>query len=307
LTEAESQSPEDPQAAFQPIPIAPLPQVTPPRTKTQPKRSSGCWLIFAFALLLLAVYFIFPLRTNIVVFGIDARTAGEVMARSDTLILLTLNPSARYVGMLSIPRDLWVTIPGVGENRINTAHFFAETALPGSGPQAVKSVIELNFGIPVDGYVRVSFDHFKQLVETLGGVQITLTEPLGGYPAGTHLLDAEQALAFVRDRTTGGDDFARMRQTQEFVRALIATALLPDNLARAPEIMRMGLRALETDIPAHQWPRLALGMLLSLPDGIDGRVISRDMVAPFTTEQGARVLAPRWELIRPVLVEMFGE
>ena len=207
--------------------------------------------------------------------------------------------------MLSIPRDLWVTIPGVGENRINTAHFFAEAAQPGSGPQAVKDVIKLNFGVDVNYYVRARFDSFKEIITILGGVQINLPDPMGGYDAGTHVLDADQALAFVRDRTSGGDDFARMRQTQALVNGLIRTALIPANILKWPLMVNKAILALDTDLPFYLWPRLVAASFLA--NGIDGRVITREMVKPFTTNQGAQVLGPNWDLINPVLLEMFGQ
>jgi anionic cell wall polymer biosynthesis LytR-Cps2A-Psr (LCP) family protein len=145
------------------------------------------------------------------------------------------------------------------------------------------------------------------LIDAMGGVEIDLAESMGGYAAGVHVLDGDQALAFVRDRTSGGDDFSRMRQTQVLVRGLIQTALVPSRISEWPEMAAMAMGAVETDVPSYMWPRLAMAVLLSLPDGIDGRVISREMVSPFTTSGGAQVLLPRWELIEPLIVEMFGD
>lgn len=298
--------PQDQLSQYQPIRLSP--PTAPPlvRKKERPRWGCGC-LVFLLLFLLLAVYYLFPIRTNIVLMGIDDRNPGSALGRTDTLILLTLKPVERYVGMLSIPRDLWVSIPGIGENRINTAHFFAEAEEPGSGPEAVKEVIRTNFGVDARYYVRARFDNFKELINLLGGVEITLTEPMGGYPEGKQTLDADQALAFVRDRTSGGDDFARMRQTQVFVVGLIQTVLSPGHVGKWPQMAGMILGGIETDIPVYGWPRLAVALLSALPDGIDGRVINRDLVNPFTTDQGAQVLAPNWDLIRPVLQELFGD
>lgn len=296
----------DPLSDFQPIRRSPPPVTAQPGKKTSPRRGPGCWLPLLLLVAVLATYFIFPIRTNIVLLGIDARQPGETLGRSDTMILLTLKPVGRYTGMLSIPRDLWVSIPGVGENRINTAHFFAEAAQNGSGPEAVKAVIQANFGVEVHYFVRARFDNFIQMIDMLGGVRITLDEKFGDYPAGTHLLDSAQALAFVRDRTTGGDDFGRMHQAQILVRGLIETALLPANISKWPEMSNMLSSTVETDIPVYLWPRLAAAVLFSMQDGFDGRVIGRDLVTPFTTAEGAQVLGPRWELIQPVVQEMFG-
>ena len=129
--------------------------------------------------------------------GIDYVEPGSYAARTDTLMLSTFAPSKPYVSLLSIPRDLWVAIPGIGENRINTAHFYAESQDPGSGPQAVIQTIETDFGVPVNYYMRVRFEGFREIVEALGGVDIYLTEPMAGYAAGYHHLTGRKALAFV--------------------------------------------------------------------------------------------------------------
>ena len=289
------------------LPPPPPPPEAPPAPAPRRRRGCGCFLVLLGALALLAAYIVFPIRTNAVLIGIDTRVPGETAGRSDTLIVLGLKPIDRSAALLSIPRDLWVSIPGVGENRINTAHYFAELEAPGSGPAAVKQVVQANFGIEVDYYVRASFDSFKQLIDALGGVEITLDQPMGGYPAGTHLLNADQALAFARDRTSGGDDFARMAQTQVMVRALVQTALAPAHRARLPELARIALEGVDTDIPVFWRPRLAVGLLLALPDGLDTRVITREMTSPFTTAQGAQVLGPRWDVILPLVQEMFAK
>jgi hypothetical protein len=72
-------------------------------------------------------YFFVPLRTNILLLGTDDSLERGSIGRTDTIILITIVPFKPYVGMLSIPRDLWVTVPGVGEQRITTAYFFAES------------------------------------------------------------------------------------------------------------------------------------------------------------------------------------
>ncbi len=105
------------------------------------RRRSSCLLPGCLALILVMVclgitaagYLLFPGRTNLLVFGVDYVDPAIVgtQARSDTIILATVDPVNSYIGLLSVPRDLWVPIPGFGENRINTAHFFAETQAAG--------------------------------------------------------------------------------------------------------------------------------------------------------------------------------
>ena len=109
-------------------------------------RFSGCccsWPLLLLGVVLL--YFFAPLRTNILMLGTDDSPERGSIGRTDTIILATVVPLKPYVGMLSIPRDLWVTVPGVGEQRINTAYFFAESNEAGSGSRAALQTIRDNF------------------------------------------------------------------------------------------------------------------------------------------------------------------
>ncbi len=247
-----------------------------------------------------------PWRTTVLLLGIDRAPQGTAVARSDTMILLTIVPLSGYTGMLSLPRDLWVTIPGVGANRINTAHFFGEGAAPGSGPGLAVQTVRESFGLDVDGYARLSFDGMVQSVDALGGVVVDLPTAMSGYDAGQHRLDGKQALAFVRDRA-GSDDFFRMQRGQLFLEAVLRQTANPLHWPRVPLAAIGLLRSLDSNLPAWEWPRLVLAMLRAGPDGIDARTITREMVLPFTTDQGAQVLAPNWGQINPVLLEMFGQ
>lgn len=85
-----------------------------------------------------------PPRLNILLLGLDQRPGETSAARTDTMIVATIDPNRRYVGMLSIPRDLWVTLPDGSPNRINTAHFYAEAASPGTGPAAAAETVSLS-------------------------------------------------------------------------------------------------------------------------------------------------------------------
>jgi LCP family protein required for cell wall assembly len=210
------------------------------------------------------------------------------------------------VGVLSIPRDLWVKVPGYGENRINTAHFFAEAAQAGSGPAAAMDVVRQNFGVNVDYYVRMHFNGFIEIVDALGGVDVTLPTAMSGYTAGTYHLDGTKALALVRDRETS-DDFFRMGRGQMLLEALTKQVLRPTSWPRLPAAFVATSQAVDTNVPVWQWPRLAFAILRVGTSGIDTRIISRDMVTPFITSGGADVLAPNWGAINPVLKEMFGQ
>lgn len=254
---------------------------------------------------ILTIYLFFPARTNILLLGTDYAPPGSNVARTDTIILSTIIPLEPYIGLLSIPRDLWVTIPNIGENRINTAHFFGEAAQPGLGPQTTIDTIQHNFGVKADYYARVRFEGFWEIIEVLGGVQIELSEPNAGYPAGKHFLKPRKALAFVRNRETS-DDFHRMANSQFMIRTLFKNILMPRNLFRLPAVYRAFRNAVDTNIPTWLIPRLGFAILRAGPGGIDSRVINREMVYPTITDQGASVLLPNWDAIRPVVKEMFN-
>jgi polyisoprenyl-teichoic acid--peptidoglycan teichoic acid transferase len=262
-------------------------------------------LLGVFVGLSAAFYLFAPLRTNVLILGSDRRPDETSTARTDTLILMTVIPSKPYVGMLSIPRDLWVEIPGSGPNRINAAYFLAEAQRPGTGGRAAMETVRTNFGVDVHAYVRLEFTGFVRFVDALGGVTLDLDRPMGGYEPGRHHLDGTQALAFARDRS--GDDFFRMENGQVMIRSLLRTMASPVSWLRFPLAVPALLTAVKSDLFILEWPRLALAVLRAGPAGIDGRVLGRDMVQGFTTNAGAQVLAPDWSRINPVLLEMFGQ
>jgi LCP family protein required for cell wall assembly len=264
-------------------------------------------LLLAIPLALMAAAYLFaPLRTNVLVLGIDYTPPESAAGRSDTNILLSINPLKPRIAMLSIPRDLWVSIPGYGENRINTAHFFAESAQAGTGPAKAMETIRSNFNVRVGYYLRFRFESFRDVVNAFGGVDIDLKEPMAGYPAGRHHLTGNKALAFARNRS-GSDDFFRMEQGQILVKALLRQALHPAKWPRLPAAGLAFLRSVDTNLPVWQFPRLALAVLRAGPDGIDNRIIPREMVTPYITDQGANILLPNWGEINTLVAEMFDQ
>ncbi len=270
---------------------------------------SGClviFVIFACIIFVGGIYLLVPFRTDFLILGIDRTPDGSDLGRSDTNILVTVKPLRPYIGALSIPRDLWVTIPGVGENRINTAHYFAEAENPGSGPNAAMETIRQNFGLSVNHYVRLKFEGIVGIVDSLGGLDVELENPMGGLPAGQQKISGEQALVFVRDRQ-GTDDFFRMQQGQFFIAELIEQLLQPRSWPRIPAFLVAVSESVDTSIPFWVWPRLGFALLRTGPGGIDYHVISRDYVNPTTTSEGAQVLIPDWSLILPLVDEIFGD
>ncbi len=294
-------------------PIAPPKAFHQPSPRTR-RRSFGCGSCFMLLLIPLMLLFplgmalmLAPVPTHLLVLGIDRVPEGTALGRTDTIILLSVNPLQPVVKMLSIPRDLWVSIPGVGENRINTAHFFAEAAQPGSGPAAIMQTVQQDFDVNVPYYVRVRFDTIQNVVDAFGGVTINLPTDMAGLSAGSQRLNGEQALAFVRARK-GSDDFFRMEHGQLMLKALVVQALSPLSWPRLPLVAQAAFASVDTNLPAWQWPRIGLAVVrAAISDTIDNRTIQREMTTPFLTDGGADVLLPNWDRIQPLVQEMFAQ
>lgn len=282
---------------YQPIEIEELPR---------PRRGCGCLPLVLIVLAVILGYFFIPARTNILVLGVDQTPDGTALGRTDTNILVSIIPLKPTVNMLSIPRDLWVTLPDGSQNRINTAHFFAEAEQEGSGPEAAMETVRSNFGVTVKYYARFKFDDVVSIVDAMGGINIVLDSPTAGYDAGSYTLNGEQALAFARSRSSS-DDFFRMQHGQLLIKAAFRQMLDPAYWGRLPDVAMVALQSVDTNLPVYLWPRLGLAVLRAGPDGINNRTIDREMVTGWTTEGGANVLLPNWDAINPVLLEMFGE
>ncbi len=276
-----------------------------PSAKIKKGKFSRGWKGFWLVLLLIAIYFLAPFRANILLLGTDDSPERGALGRTDTIILTTIIPLKPYIGMLSIPRDLWVTIPNIGEQRINTAYFFAEANKAGSGGGAATQTIHDNFGVTVRNYAVVRMVGVVDVVNALGGVEIQLEAPTGGYPAGKHALGGSEVLAFVRDRSSSSD-FSRMQRTQIVLVALLNKSFEPSSWLRLPQLILSLTKVVETNIPLWQWPRLIFVFMRAPLFGIDSRTITPEMVTPFTTSGGAQVLGPNWDAINPLMGEMFG-
>jgi LCP family protein required for cell wall assembly len=168
-------------------------------------------------------------RVTILVMGLDYRDweAGNGPPRTDTMVLLTVDPLTRTTGMLSIPRDLWVNIPGgFNYGRINTAYQLGETYKypEGGGPGLAMATVEELLGVPIDYYAQVDFQAFEDLINTIGGIDIDVAkkikvDPLGDnnnrtIKKGLQHLNGKLALAYARTRHTEGDRSSSQQNNQ---------------------------------------------------------------------------------------------
>ena len=262
-----------------------------------------------------------PQRTNILLLGLDRRPDETTYAtRSDTMILITVYPRGNTVGMLSIPRDLYVTLPDGSTDRINTAFFFAEIEQTGSGPAAAMQTVRSNFGVDVHHYVRVDLAGFVRIIDALGGIDLNVPAPLidDAYPtydygtttvafvAGQQHMDGDRALAYARIRH-GSSDLQRAGRQQLVIVAALQRLLQPSAWLRLPLIAVAVQQSIDTDLSPLDLIRLAPTLLWVGPGKIERAVIEGDMVEPTITDGGADVLLPVWANINPVLKRMFGQ
>jgi LCP family protein required for cell wall assembly len=181
-------------------------------------------------------------------FGSEETVEGE---RSDTIILIHIDPKKEKAQVIHFPRDLRVEIPGHGFNKINAAYELGEQEKDGGGPKlAIRTVREFT-GLPIHNYVEVDLAGFQGLIDALGGVRICvdrpMIDPLAGLSiesAGCHTLNGDEALAFARARHIEGDpipDFSRIGRQQQLMRAIMnrmlsAPSLLnPDRITAAAQ------------------------------------------------------------------------
>ncbi|MGD8464363.1 MAG: LCP family protein [Anaerolineae bacterium] len=243
---------------------------------------------------------------NILLLGSDRRSDSGTW-RTDTMIVVTVDAERNVVRLLSIPRDLWVNIPGHGYDRINTADLWGELAHEGGGPDLVKQTIAQNLGIPIHYYVRVDFDGFMQIIDAIGGVDIDVEcalEDIELTPGLQHM-DGELALLYARSRITTSD-FDRSRRQRKLLMALWEKGLSRDIIPRIPALWMAMNDAFETDIPLDQVVNLAYVGLQLRPNQIFSQSIGPWQVENWMTPEGAAVLLPRHDKIKELLDGFYG-
>ena len=254
---------------------------------------------------------------NIVLLGTDTEAGGSGW-RTDVIVVVSVNPDIPSVSLLSIPRDLYVWVPGYGYDRINTAdRRGALIGYPGGGPALVKATIEYNLGIPIHYYARVDFDGFVRIVDTLGGIDIpiecelhdTFPDPANpeqgidiDWVPGIQHMDGRQALWYVRSRWST-HDFDRNRRQQQVLRALFHRVLDLDIIPRIPELWGALRESVETDLGLEEMIRLGLiGSQLDLSN-VKSRFISSTYLEYYLAPNGAHVLLPLQDALAPVVAE----
>ncbi len=265
-------------------------------------------------------------RVTILIMGLDYRDweAADGPPRTDTMILLTIDPLTKTAGMLNVPRDLWVSIPGFDYGRINTAYPLGIAyEVPGGGPGLAMQTVESLLGVPIDYYAIIEFSAFEKFIDELGGIYVDVpavitVDPIGKgntitLQPGRQLLDGGTALAYARARHTEGGDFDRAQRQQQVILAIKdrAIELGPAQLAaRAPAIYNELAAGIHTDLSLDDALKLAW-LALDIPKGnikqgaiAASAVMNANMQAADGTAQA--VLIPLPDQIRLIRDQVFA-
>jgi len=261
---------------------------------------------------------------NILLLGTDDRPDETGPSRTDTLILLTLDPQSSTVGMLSFPRDLWVNIPGYNmAGKINTAYGLGERSAAGNGPQVVMDTVSSFIGYPIDYYVRINFQGFVKTVDLIGGIDLMVPKTINDdeYPtddygvetfyleAGLQHLDGETALKYARTRHSD-DDYARSRRQQDVIRAVVDRVtradLISSLLPRAWQLISTMRSSIDTNIPIPVQIELATYMREAALQEIRQDVLDHRYGEEKITEETGWILIPDRDKVRAAVDRFFS-
>lgn len=263
-------------------------------------------------------------RVTFLLLGIDARDAIEP-ARSDTMIIASIDPRTRSAAMLSIPRDLWVKIPTTPtatafvEDRINVAYALGKPLkYPGGGAALAKRAVEHNFNVHIDYVAQVDFRGFERAIDALGGITVEAPKVLADteyptddygvmsvyFPPGAQRMDGRLALIYARSRHADSD-FERARRQQSVILAARDEAMRLDTLARLPELINAARSALWTDVPALELAKIARAAQQIERQRIVSRSFDAAMCYGVSGVDGANLLMPRWPAINKAVDELF--
>jgi polyisoprenyl-teichoic acid--peptidoglycan teichoic acid transferase len=246
-------------------------------------------------------------QVNILILGSDYRPNSGF--RTDVIMLLSLNPVQGTASLTSFPRDLYVSIPGVGMERINTAQAFGGFTL-------TSETFHSNFDAPVDYYVMTTFEGFKGIINTLGGINVNAAYPLSdncdlpqavnkwcNISVGLNYMDGATALWYVRSRHSSSD-FDRTRRAQEVIQAIFQKIMSLGGLNRGAELYDMFINSVETNIPLTTIVQLLpfSSKILANPTLVERYAIGPENTYNYIVpETGAMVLIPDQQSISEII------
>jgi len=264
-------------------------------------------------------------RVTVLLLGLDYRDweSGTDYSRSDTMILLTLDPLTRTAGILSIPRDMWVAIPGFKHGKINTAYYLGDAyKLPGGGPGLAVKTVEQFLGVPINFYAQIDFGAFVRFIDEIGGVKINVPEPIkvdllgDGYRTikklkpGVQVLPGDIALAYARTRYTEGGDFDRAARQQQVILGIrdriLSFDMLPLLIQKREALYQEVSTGVHTNLSLDQAVQLAI-MASQVPkENIKNGVIGKGYVLFGQSPDNLSILIPLADKIHTLRDEIFA-
>ncbi|MEA3350594.1 MAG: LCP family protein [Chloroflexota bacterium] len=247
-------------------------------------------------------------RITILLLGVDDRVwmTNDGPPRTDVIILVTINPENKTMGMLSLPRDLWVDVPGYGNHKINQAYFLGVAdAYPSGGAGLALATVEKFLDVDIPYYVRIDFNTFVHLINKIGGVKLNVPKEIKldfgdgnikQLQRGVQTLPGDYTLAYVRARHTDGGDFDRMARQQLVLDAIKQRVtdfdLIPTLMREFPSIYQEVADGTSTNLTLQQIVQLAkLGG--DIPrENILYMTIGLDRVSPDMNVRGEYILRP---------------
>ncbi|PID84670.1 MAG: hypothetical protein CSB13_12005 [Chloroflexi bacterium] len=300
FTPGPTPSPKPTQHFYEPLEITPAGTAVPPPRPQFPKDDN---------------------ITNIVLLGNDG--AESQSGRTDSIVIVSINQDTKTASMLSIPRDLYVYIPGWKMTKINLAlsHGHGVDYAHGGGGGLIKDTIAYNLGIPIDYYARIGFDGFKEVIDILGGIEIVANCSLRDWrlkspeldpnieenweqfilEPGIHQMDGDFALWYARSRRTT-NDFERGRRQQQLLQAIFNQGLQQDTLVELPELWHAYKQVVETDLTLPILLQLATLAPAVRENGIQHYAIAGEAVRSWRepeTRWSMQLL--NWENAEPIL------
>jgi LCP family protein required for cell wall assembly len=261
-------------------------------------------------------------RVNILVIGLDYRDwEGQGPSRTDSMMLLTMDPVSRTAGMLSIPRDLWVNVPGFDYGKINTAYYLGEVYnLPGGGPALAEQTVQNLLGVDINYYAQIDFSAFENFIDEIGGIDVEVpyemsVDPIGPgntvtLQQGEQHLDGPVALAYARNRDTFGSDFDRADRQQQVIMAtfdkLTSLGNLPKLIANAPTIYNSLRSGIHTNLTLKEIISLAWTVAQIPRENIKRGIIGPNETTRSFSPDGLDILLPDMEAVRAVRDQVFS-
>ena len=264
-------------------------------------------------------------RVTVLLMGVDNRP-GQTVARTDTIMLLTVDPETGSAGMLSLPRDMLVPVPALNDSvKINTVHVIGEIRnYPGGGPAMLRDTVSDLISYPIDYTVRVNFDGFRQIIDLIGGIDIEVARDIRddkfpndnyGYdplyiPAGLQHMDGALALKYARVRHID-TDYQRAARQQQVIMAVKDKITQPGQLAallpRLPGLALALANSVQTDMPMEKAIMLARAvgqMDLTHPTRA---VVDNTMGETTLDPAKGYILTPDMDKVKAVAASVFGE